>query len=96
MFYDTKLEILDVTHFKPVLSVMADVQPYRKSFSFEDGYILETTYRAFCPLESLLLSNCYIRISEDIFIVLDMKEWSDYVELYLYRCKPDFTLEVEE
>ncbi|URJ59019.1 hypothetical protein [Paenibacillus polymyxa] len=96
MFYDTKLEILDVTYFNPVLLMMADVQPYRKSFSFEDGYILETTYRAFCPLESLLLSNCYIRISEDIFIILDKKEWSDYVELYLYRCKQDFGLEVEE
>ncbi|URJ58992.1 hypothetical protein [Paenibacillus polymyxa] len=96
MFYDTKLEILDDTHFNPVLSVMADVQPYRKSFSFEDGYILETTYRAFCPLESLLLSNCYIRIGKDVFIILDMKKWSDYMELYLYRCKPDFALEVEE
>ncbi|KAF6626347.1 hypothetical protein H6F38_24290 [Paenibacillus sp. EKM208P] len=96
MFYDTKLEILDDTHFNPVLSVMADVQPYRKSFSFEDGYILETTYRAFCPLESLLLSNCYIRIGKDVFIILDMKKWSDYVELYLYRCKQDFDLEVEE
>lgn len=95
MFYDTKLEILDVTHFNPVLSVMADVQPYRKSFSFEDGYILETTYRAFCPLESLLQLNGYVRIGKDIFIILDMKEWSDYVELYLYRCK-DFAMEVEE
>ncbi|MEE4571044.1 hypothetical protein V2U94_25860 [Paenibacillus polymyxa] len=97
MFYDTKLEILDVTHFNSVLSVMADVQPYRKSFAFEDGYILETTYRAFCPLvESLLQSNRYVRIGKDVFIVLDMKEWSDYVELYLYRCKPDFALEVKE
>ncbi|TKH45730.1 hypothetical protein C1I60_04530 [Paenibacillus terrae] len=96
MFYDTKLEILDDTHFNPVLSVMADVQPYRKSFSFEDGYILETTYRAFCPPESLLQSNGYVRISMNIFIILDMKEWSDYLELYLYRCKPDFALEVEE
>ncbi|KYG93983.1 hypothetical protein ACWGXJ_04640 [Paenibacillus sp. S33] len=96
MFYDTKLEILDVTHFNSVLSVMADVQPYRKSFSFEDGYILETTYRAFCPLESLLLSNCYIRIGKDVFIILDMKKWSDYMELYLYRCKADFALEVEK
>ncbi|MNW42733.1 hypothetical protein D3C74_199140 [compost metagenome] len=96
MFYDTKLEILDDTHFNPVLSMMADVQPYRKSFSFEDGYILETTYRAFCLLESLLLSNCYVRIGKDVFIILDLKEWSDYVELYLYRCKPDFALKVEE
>ncbi|WP_431090312.1 hypothetical protein [Paenibacillus sp. 8b26] len=96
MFYDTKLEILDNANFTPVLSMMADVQPYRKSFSFEDGYILETTYRAFCPLESLLQLNGYVRISKDIFIILDMKEWSDYMELYLYRCKPDFGLEVEE
>ncbi|MFK4439967.1 hypothetical protein ABIA61_005391 [Paenibacillus sp. RC21] len=95
MFYYTKLEILD-TVFIPIRSMMADVQPYRKSFSFEDGYTLETTYRAFCPLESLLQSNGYVRIGEDIFIILDIKEWSDYVELYLYRCKPDFTLEVEE
>lgn len=51
MFFDTKLEILDNANFTPVLPMMADVQPYRKSFSFEDGYILETTYRAFCPLE---------------------------------------------
>ncbi|WP_068505347.1 hypothetical protein [Paenibacillus kribbensis] len=96
MFYDTKLEILDA-EFIPIRSVMADVQPYRKSFSFEDGYILETTYRAFCPLvESLLQSNCYVQIGKDVFIILDMKGWSDYVELYLYRCKPDFALEVEE
>ncbi|AOK91368.1 hypothetical protein AOU00_16980 [Paenibacillus polymyxa] len=96
MFYDTNLKILDVTHFNSVLSVMADVQPYRKSFSFEDGYILETTYRAFCPLESLLQLNGYVRIGKDIFIILDIKEWSDYMELYLYRCKADFALEVEK
>ncbi|WP_442950186.1 hypothetical protein [Paenibacillus sp. 1-18] len=76
--------------------IMADVQPYRKIFSFEDGYILETTYRAFCPLESLSQLNGYVRIGKDVFIILDMKNWSDYMELYLYRCKPDFALEEEE
>ncbi|KZE68496.1 hypothetical protein AV545_22180 [Paenibacillus jamilae] len=96
MFYDTKLEILDNANFTPVLSVMADVQPYRKSFSFEDGYILETTYRAFCPLESLFQLNGYVRIGKDIFIILDKKEWSDYMELYLYRCKQHFAMEVKE
>ncbi|KAF6616194.1 hypothetical protein H7K28_12720 [Paenibacillus polymyxa] len=95
MFYDTKLEILDA-EFISIRSMMADIQPYRKSFLFEDGYTLETTYRAFCPLESLLLSNCYIRIGKDVFIILDMKKWSDYMELYLYRCKADFALEVEK
>ncbi|MBE0341886.1 hypothetical protein E4V51_12755 [Paenibacillus sp. 28ISP30-2] len=96
MFYDMKLEILNHADLKPVQLIMADVQPYRKSFSFEDGYILETTYRAICPLESLLQLYGYVQFAKDVFIILDMKEWSDYVELYLYRCKPDFTLEVEE
>lgn len=96
MFYDTKLEILNKADFTPVQLIMADVQPYRKSFSFEDGYILETTYRAFCPLESLFQLNGYVRIGKDVFIILDMKEYSDYMEFYLYRCKPDFALEVEE
>jgi hypothetical protein len=95
MFYDAKMEILDA-EFIPIQSMMADVQPYGKSFSFEDGYILETTYRAFCPLESLLQLNGYVRIGKDVFIILDMKKWSDYMELYLYRCKPDFALEVEK
>ncbi|MGP0578834.1 hypothetical protein ACTP13_17780 [Paenibacillus peoriae] len=96
MFYDTKLKILNHADFKPVLSVMADVQPYRKNFSFEDGYTLEMTHRAFCPLESSLQLNGYVQIYTSIFIILDMKEWSDYVELYLYRCKQDFAMEVEE
>ncbi|MGZ0042334.1 hypothetical protein [Paenibacillus ottowii] len=96
MFYDKKLEILDVTHFNSVMLVTADVQPNRKSFSFEDGYILETTYRAFCPMESLLQLNGYVRIGKDIFIILDKKEWSDYMELYLYRCKQHFAMEVKE
>ncbi|MGG1673856.1 hypothetical protein ACIFOE_25165 [Paenibacillus sp. NRS-1783] len=96
MFYDTKLEILDVTYFNPVLLMMADVQPYRKSFSFEDGYILETTYRAFCPLESSLQLNGYVQIYTSIFIILDKKEWSDYMELYLYCCKQHFAMEVKE
>ncbi|MGG1644355.1 hypothetical protein ACIFQM_24460 [Paenibacillus sp. NRS-1782] len=96
MFYDTKLEILNDADFKPVQLIMADVQPYRKSFSFEDGYILETTYRAFCPLESLLQLNGYVRINKNIFIILDKKEWSDYMELYLYCCKQHFAMEVKE
>jgi hypothetical protein len=93
MFYD--MEILDAD-FTPIQSIMADAQPYRKSFPFEDGYTLETTFRAFCPLESLLQWNRYVRIGMRVFIILDIKEWSDYVELYLYRCKLDFALGVRD
>ncbi|WP_262384617.1 hypothetical protein [Paenibacillus terrae] len=54
------------------------------------------THRAFCPLESSLQLNDYVQIYTSIFIILDIKEWSDYMELYLFRCKPDFALEVKE
>lgn len=90
MFYDTKMEILDSVHVATIQTIYADVQPHTKSISYEDGYTLEITHRAFCDQASGLRLNSYVRIADHIFIILDLKEWSDYLELYLYRCKPDF------
>lgn len=74
-----------------IKTIYADVQPYTKNISFEDGYSLEVTYRAFCEKVAELNLARYMRIESQIYIVLDLKEWSDYVELYLYRCKSDFS-----
>lgn len=90
MFYDTKLEILDSVNLTAIQTIYADVQPHSKSISYEDEYTLEITHRAFCDQESGLHLNGYVRIADHMFIILDLKEWSDYLELYLYRCKPDF------
>ncbi|WP_237087920.1 hypothetical protein [Paenibacillus crassostreae] len=73
-----------------VKTIYADVQPYIKSYTFEDDISLEVTHRAFCEIDALLKLSRYVKISDNIFILLDLKEWSDYLELFLYRCKPDF------
>ncbi|AIQ11339.1 hypothetical protein [Paenibacillus durus] len=90
MFYKTKLDLLDSLDLTVMKTIYADIQPYIKSYSFEDGITLEITHRAFCDKEANMEKNHYVRIDDSIFIILDLKEWSDYLELYLYQCKPDF------
>jgi hypothetical protein len=91
MFNDTKLEILESVNLTTINSICADVQPFTKNYTYEDNISLEITHRAFCDQHSDLKLYRYIRIDNQIYIIMDMKEWSDHVELYLYRCKPDFT-----
>jgi hypothetical protein len=90
MFNDTKLEMLESSNLTVIKTIDADVQPFSKSLSFEDGYILEITHRAFCDKDAQLELCRYVRVDGQIYVVLDSKEWSDYTELFLYRCKLDF------
>ncbi|AIQ11367.1 hypothetical protein [Paenibacillus durus] len=90
MFNDTKLEILDPMNLTAIQTIYADVQPYIKNYSFEDDISLEVTHRAFCDQHSELELCRYIRMDNQIYIIVDLKEWSDHMELYLYRCKTDF------
>lgn len=94
MFYETKLDLLDSLDLTVIKTIYADVQPYSKSYSFEDGIALEVSHRVFCEKELDLEISRYVLIDNHIHIILDLKEWSDYLEMYLYRCKPDFALGV--
>jgi len=96
MFADTKIEILNPIDLSVVKTIYADVQPFIKSYPFEDGYTFETTKRAFCDPNGYLSVGSYLQIANQIYFVLDDKRWSDYLELYLYGCKPDFALAVIE
>jgi hypothetical protein len=91
MFKDTKMEILNSVGLTVIKTILADVQPHSKNVSFEDGYSLEVTHRVFCEKDDQLNLARYVRIEGQIYIVLDLKEWSEYVELFLYRCKSDFS-----
>jgi hypothetical protein len=90
MFNDTKLEILESVNLTIIKTIYADVQPYIKNYTFEDDISLEATHRAFCDKYSELELCRYIRIDQQTYIILDLKNWSGHMELYLYRCKPDF------
>jgi hypothetical protein len=91
MFYDSKLEMLESSNLTVIKTIDADVQPFSKSIAFEDGCILDITHRVFCDNDAQLELCRYVRVDVQIYVVLDSKEWSDYTELFLYRCKPDFT-----
>lgn len=90
MFSDTKIEILNSADLTTIKTIFADVQPYTKNYTFEDDISLEVTHRVFCDKYADLELCRYIRIDNQIYIILDLKGWSDHMELYLYRCKPNF------
>lgn len=90
MFSDTKIQILNSTDLTIIKTIFADVQPYMKNYTFEDDISLEVTHRAFCDKYAHLELFRYLRIDNQIYIIMDLKGWSDYMELYLYRCKPGF------
>lgn len=90
MFNDTELGILNSVNLTTINTIFADVQPYIKNYAFDDDISLEVTLRAFCDQHIDLELFRYVRINNQTFIILDLKEWSDHMELYLYRCKPDF------
>ncbi|SDL24618.1 hypothetical protein [Natronincola ferrireducens] len=86
MFYDREIKILD-NEQQVVRKILGDLQPYHKNFHYEDGYELEITQRAFCDREPLIHKYVKLMIGDIQYKVLDMKVWSDYLELWLYECR---------
>ena len=87
MFYDTKIEIyenLDSTYIK---TIYADVQPFSETVTFNYGLSLEISKRVFCDLDKEINEDSYFRIKDDLYKTLNIKERSDYMEVYIYKCK---------
>lgn len=68
-----------------VESLTGEVQPYLRSFTFEDGYTIDMTKRLFCDLVSTIKMDSYIEIENELHKVIHMKKWSDYLEVWLYE-----------
>jgi len=90
MFYDTQIEILDGS-FQKVCETDADIQPFEKAMSFEDNIEIEITKRAFCNVISQIDDNFYLRINGRLCKVMNIKKYSDYLELWLYECERNDT-----
>lgn len=87
MFYDTKIDILSGTDVNSIIkTVYGDFQPYYKTIAFEDGYTIEITKRVFCDRDNDITMESYFLIEKKKYKVIDIKEWSDYLEVYLYEC----------
>lgn len=85
MFYDTEIKVLD-KDLMEVNRVMGDLQPYDKVIRFEDDIELGINNRLFCDLEPSINNESYLWAEEALYKVMDIKKWSDYLEILLYEC----------
>ncbi|HEY5585469.1 MAG TPA: hypothetical protein VIK78_13410 [Ruminiclostridium sp.] len=86
MFYDTKIEVYENLESYLSKTIYADVQPYTGTVRFNYGLSLEISNRVFCDVDNSINENSYLKIADQFYKVLGIKEWSDYMEVYLYRC----------
>ena len=88
MFKDTPIRIYstpDLTSY--IKSIDADVQPFSKSIAFEDGYQIDITSRLFCDIDDSINKESYVEIGDEMYKVMEIKKWDDYMEAYLYKLK---------
>lgn len=87
MFYDTEIDILSGADINSIIkTVYGDFQPYYKTIVFEDGYSIEIAKRVFCDRDNDITMKSYFLIEKKKYKVIDLKEWNDYLEVYLYEC----------
>jgi hypothetical protein len=84
MFYDTKADILDGS-FTKVGEAFFDIQPFEKSVVFEDRIEIDISQRAFCDASSIITQRGYLRVNGTLYKIMNIKDWDDYYELWLYR-----------
>ena len=86
MFYDTEGYILqsDMVQGK---KIMVDFQPFEKTIQFEENIEIELTARMFCDKYPEIQDTSYVQIGDALFKIMHRKEWSDYLECWLYLCE---------
>ena len=87
MFYDTKIEIYETPDSYSSKTIYADVQPFSGSLGFNLGISLEISKRVFCDLDKDINEEAYFGIEDHLYKVLNIKERSDYMEVFIYKCK---------
>lgn len=85
MFYDKKLSLLNEDLLE-IKTIVGDIQPYSKIFKFEDDIELEVRDRVFCDIEPLITRTSYFLVEGVKYKVMDIKRWSDYLEILIYEC----------
>lgn len=86
MFKDTQIQILN-GFFQQIAETDADIQPFEKTMTFEDGIDIEITKRAFCEALPQIDDQSYLKNSSKLYKVMKIKPYSDYLELWLYECE---------
>ncbi|MFB5088329.1 hypothetical protein PGC35_14180 [Psychrobacillus sp. PGGUH221] len=88
MFYNSSILIVDTLdsplHIK---EVKGDLQPFRQTVIFEDGFYVDVTKRLFCDNEKEITLTRYVRVDNDTYKIMLIEKWSDYLDIWLYQCK---------
>ena len=88
MFNDAEIKILTTLDNKAILKTeYADVQTFSKTYTFENGFSILTTMRAFCDANRIINEMGYVLINNEKYKVIDIKTWDTYKEAFLYKCK---------
>lgn len=88
MFYNTECYVLDKDEVQ-IAKIMMDLQPYEKTIQFEDGIEIDITARAFCDKNTNVTDTSYFKLGNRQYKIISLKEWSDYLECFLYLCECD-------
>lgn len=88
MFYDMECSVLGEDKTK-LIDIWADIQPYEKTLQFDDDIEVEITAKIFCDKVYEITNAGYFQYGDKVYKIMDIKEWSDYLECYLYQCECD-------
>lgn len=86
MFYNTECSVLDKDKSK-LIDIWVDIQPYEKTLQYEDDIEVEITARAFCDKFSEITNYGYFQTGYKVYKIMSIKDWSDYMECFLYQCE---------
>lgn len=88
MFYNTECDVL-ASNKVQLTKIQMDLQPYEKIIQFEDGIEIEITARAFCDKNPNISDTGYLMFGDKLYKIISLKEWSNYLECFLYLCECD-------
>lgn len=86
MFYKTEAVIYDGS-LAQVGEALVDLQPFERTQNYDDGFEIDISHRAFCDIEATVAAAGYLKIEAQLYKIMNIKQWDDYMELWLYACE---------
>ncbi|WP_313757185.1 hypothetical protein [Tissierella sp.] len=96
MFYDKEISILNDTGYvdegglwvegeiTTIKTIQCDVQPHTQKMNYRDfSYDKDAKYKVFCDPDELLKLGTQVRYKDNIYYLVEIKDWDDYLILLL-------------
>ncbi|MSU01406.1 hypothetical protein [Tissierella pigra] len=96
MFYDKEISILSDNSYmddygllvegqsEVIKTIQCDVQPHTQKMNYRDfSYDKDAKYKVFCDPEELLKLGTQVSYKNNIYYIVEIKDWDDYLILLL-------------